>query len=199
MTDNSPVQRLQRIGPIFRSKDAIKAGVTWRDLYKLRDSGEILPLSRGIYQLADAAGNDAIDFITVCARAPKGMICLNSALTHWDLSDEIPRTVHLAVPKGTHRPTIDHPPTDVHVFAEDTFHIGLVKLSQGAGLSFRITDRERTVVDAYRLRHRMGDDLAIGAIRRYGKLGGRPTKLLAMGRHLRVGSQLEDTLRLLSA
>ena len=199
MTEDTPIQRLQGIGPIFRSKDAIKAGVSWRDLYDLRDSGEILLLSRGIYQLKGDAGNNAIDFITVCARAPKGMICLNSALTHWDLSDEIPRTIHLAVPKGTHRPTIDHPPTDVHVFAADTFQVGLAELSESPGLSFRITDRERTVVDAYRLRHQLGDDLAISAIRRYSEQGGRPAKLLAMGRHLRAGSQLEDTLRLLSA
>lgn len=199
MSSDTPIQRLQKIGPIFQSKEAIEAGLSWRDLYNLRDAGEILPLSRGLYQLKDAAGNDAIDFITVCARAPKGIICLNSALTHWDLSDEIPQTVHLAVPKGAHRPKIDHPPTDVHVFAEDTFHIGLVELSQGPRLSFRITDRERTVVDAYRLRHQLGDDLAIGAIRRYSELGGRSAQLLAMGRHLRAGSLFDDTLRLLSA
>ena len=129
MQMESPMKRLQRIGPIFRAKDAIKAGVSWRDLYALRDTGQILPLSRGLYQLKESAGIDAIDFVTVCARAPKGMICLNSALAHWDLSDEIPGTIHLAVPKGTHRPTIDYPPTHVHVFMADTFDIGLTEFS----------------------------------------------------------------------
>ena len=178
MTEDTPIQTLQGIGPIFRSKDVIKAGVSWRDLYELRDSKVILPLSRGIYQLKGAAGNDAIDFITACARAPKGMICLISALTHWDFSDEIPRTVNMAVPEGPHRPTMNHPPTDVNVFAADAFQIGLVELSESPGQSFRITDRERTIADAYRLRHQLGYDLAIGAIRRHSEKGGRPAKLL---------------------
>lgn len=56
---------------------------------------------------------EKVDFIAVCARVPGGMICLNSALTHWDLSDEIPAEVHLAVPEGAHRPT----PTRLAEFA----------------------------------------------------------------------------------
>ncbi len=42
---------------------------------------------------------------------------LNSALSYWDLSDEIPLEIHLAVPEGSHRPTIDYPRTRAHVFA----------------------------------------------------------------------------------
>ena len=199
MRREPPIERLRRIGPIFRSKDAIDAGVSWRDLYALRDTGEILPLSRGLYQLKESAGIDAIDFVTVCARVPKGMICLNSALAHWDLSDEIPGTIHIAVPKGTHRPIIDHPPTHVHVFMADTFDIGRTELSQGPRQSYRITDRERTVVDVFRLRHLLGEDLAIEAIRRYAQLGGRLADLLTTGRRLSVGSALAHTLRLLSS
>jgi hypothetical protein len=33
---------LRKIGPVFRSKDAVAAGVSWRDLYALRDRSEIL-------------------------------------------------------------------------------------------------------------------------------------------------------------
>lgn len=199
MSTETLIERLRRIGPIFRSKDAIEAGVSWRDLYALRDAGTILSLSRGLYRLNEGASTDAIDFVTVCARAPKGMICLNSALSHWDLSDEIPRSVHLAVPKGTHRPTIDHPPTNVHVFAADTFDIGCDTVSGESRQDYRITGRERTVVDAFRLRHRVGDDLAIEAIRRYAGLGGRLADVLIMGRRLRAGSALAETLRLFSA
>lgn len=64
-------QCLRRIGPIFRSKDAVAAGVAWRDLYRLRDEWEILELSRGLFQLAEAAGTGNVDFVAVCARAPQ--------------------------------------------------------------------------------------------------------------------------------
>lgn len=57
---------------------------------------------------ACGAGISNVDFVAVCGRAPHGMICLNSALAYWDLSDEIPAQVHLAVPSGSHRPVIDY-------------------------------------------------------------------------------------------
>jgi predicted transcriptional regulator of viral defense system len=74
--------------------------------------------------LSDAAGVDNVDFIAVCARAPRGMVCLHSALAHWDLSDEIPPVIHVAIPKGVNRPVIDYPPTEVHVFAAGSFDVG---------------------------------------------------------------------------
>lgn len=188
---------LRGIGPIFRSKDAVSAGVSWRDLYALRDSGEILELSRGLYQLAEASGVDSVDFITVCGRAPHGMICLNSALAHWDFSDEIPSRVHVAVPTGTHRPSIDHPPTQVHVFQPATFHVGRLRVTQDRGEQFWISDRERTVVDAIRLRHIVGDDIAYAALRRY--LAARPKlgRLAAQARQLRAWGPLSRALRVL--
>lgn len=110
------LERVRSIGPVFRSREAVAAGVSWRDLYALRDAGHILELSRGLFQVAESAGVANIDFLAVCARARHGMIAMESALSYWDLTDEIPSAVHLAVPEGLHRPVIDHPPTVVHVF-----------------------------------------------------------------------------------
>jgi predicted transcriptional regulator of viral defense system len=132
----------------------------------LRDQGEILELSRGLYQQADA-GISHVDFVAVCGRAPHGMICLNSALAYWDLSDEIPAEVHLAVPSGLHRPAVDYPPTRVHVFHAGTFAIGRLEVAEQAGERVWVSDRERTVADAFRLRHLSGEDLAFAALRRY--------------------------------
>jgi predicted transcriptional regulator of viral defense system len=190
---------LREIGPVFRSKDAVAAGVSWRDLYALRDQGEILELSRGLYQLPDATGMSNVDFVAVCGRAPRGMICLNSALAYWDLSDEIPAQVHLAVPSGSHRPVIDYPPTQVHVFHAGTFAIGRLEVTAEAGERFWVSDRERTVADAVRLRHLTGDDLAYAAVRRY--LQSRPSlaRLADVARPLRAWGPLSEVLRILQS
>ena len=37
-------------------------------------------------------------------QSPFGTICLNSAASYWDLTDEMPDSVHLAVAAGAHRP-----------------------------------------------------------------------------------------------
>ncbi len=196
---STALDRLQQLGPVFHSKDAIGAGVSWRDLYRLRDDGHILELSRGIYQLVDAGGGDNLDFVTVCARAPHAVICLNSAMAYWALSDEIPTTVHLAVPEGSHRPTIDYPPTTVHTFGRANFERGRTEVRLDDGGRFWITDRERTVVDAFRLRHLIGEDLAHGALRRY--VGAEPklARLAELARELRAWTPVGSALRVLHA
>jgi predicted transcriptional regulator of viral defense system len=193
------LDRLREIGPVFRSKDAVAAGVSWRDLYALRDRGEILELSRGLYQLADTAGTSNVDFVAVCGRAPRGMTCLNSALAYWDLSDEIPAQVHLAVPSGSHRPVIDYPPTQVHVFHAGTFGLGRLEVTAEAGERFWVSDRERTVVDAFRLRHLLGEDLAFAALRRYLQSRPRLARLAEVARPLRAWGALSAALRILQS
>ncbi|CAN5143608.1 type IV toxin-antitoxin system AbiEi family antitoxin domain-containing protein [soil metagenome] len=197
MTTDTALDRLRRLGPVIRSGEAVAAGVSWRDLYALRDDGEIIELSRGLYQLAEAAGTSSIDFVAVCGRAPHGMVCLNSALAHWDLSDEIPPQVHLAVPQGTHRPTIDYPPTQVHVFGSPTFELGRLAVTLEHGERFSISDRERTVVDAFRLRHRIGEDLAYAALRGYLDTRPKPGRLAELARQLRAWGPLDAALRVL--
>lgn len=193
------LDRLRRLGPVFRSKDAVDAGVSWRDLYALRDAGELIELSRGLYQLADSAGMDHVDFVTVCARAPRGMICLNSAFAYWDLTDEIPAEVHLAVSEGTHRPAIDHPPTKVHVFRAASFTLGRAEVRQEQGERFWITDRERTVVDAFRMRHLVGEDTANAALRRYLSDRPKPARVAELARKLRAWTPLSAAMRVLQA
>jgi hypothetical protein len=198
MPSEHALERLRTIGPVFRSKDAVAAGVSWRDLYYLRDTGDVIELSRGLFQLADAGGVGNIDFVAVCARAPHGMIALDSALSYWDLTDRIPTEVHLAVPEGSHRPTIDHPPTRVHVFRAATFALGRIVVQQEHGERFWITDRERTVVDAFRLRQLVGETDAHDALRRYVRQP-RPkwARLPQLARQLRVSGPLMSALRVL--
>lgn len=195
----SALSRLREIGPMFRSKDAVAAGVSWRDLYALRDRGEILEVSRGLYRLSGAVGISHVDFVAVCGRAPQGMICLNSALMYWDLSDEIPSRVHLAVPSGSHRSVIDYPPTQVHVFHAGTFGIGRLEVAEETGERFWVSDRERTVADAIRLRHLTGDDLAFAALRRYLDAQPRMARLAEVARPLRAWGALSVALRILQS
>ena len=194
---STPTLRLLRgLGPVFRSGEAIAAGVSWRDLYALRDSGDIIELSRGLFQSTDRELGH-LDFVTVCARVPRGMICLTSAMAYWDLTDEIPRAVHLAVPKGAHRPMIDHPPTTIHVFAAETFEVGRSEVIGEAGERFWISDRERTVVDAFRLRSLIGEDLAHAALRTYLRERPRMSVLAATAQRLRAWGPLSRALRVL--
>jgi predicted transcriptional regulator of viral defense system len=126
------------------------------------------------------------------------VICLRSAVAYWDLSDEIPGSVDLAVPSGTHRPQIQHPPTRVHVFQATTFDLGRAHLDVENGVGFSISGIERTVVDCFRACHRIGADLAVGGLRRYlrrtiAKLG----RLVGLAESLRERTPLLQAIELL--
>lgn len=196
---DTALARLRTAGPIFTAKEARSAGISWRDLYRLRDDGALVELSRGLFQLEDSVRLGHPDFVVVGARAPHGMVCLTSALSYWDLSDDIASRVDLAVPRGTTRPAIDYPPTLVHVFAAETFAVGRSKVTDAAGPAFWITDRERTVIDAFRLRHRLGDETAYAALRRYLHQRPNTSHLLDMAHRFRVTKPVMTAIHVLQA
>jgi predicted transcriptional regulator of viral defense system len=191
---------VRRAGGTVTSAELIAGGARWEDLYRLRDLGALVELSRGVYRIVDAPATAHLDFVAVCRRAPAATICLNSAASFWDLTDEMPDAVHIAVARGSHRPRIVYPPTRVHIFAPATFSLGRVEQQVESGETITISSRERTVVDLLRLRSRVGRDLALSALRRY--LQGRdakPGELLSLARQLRVGTVMAEAMEPLLA
>lgn len=185
----------QRSGGVFKAGDALEVGIHPRDLYALRDEGFLVELSRGVFRLADAEMNPYLDLVAVSLRSPQGTICLNSALSFWDLTDEVPAEVHLAVPRGAHRPVIDYPPVRVHVFAASTFDPGRERIRLDSGEEISIYSAERSVVDAMRLRSQVGTDVAYEALRRYLRQPGASSgNLLRLARRLRVGGPISEAL-----
>lgn len=183
------VELVERAGGTISSSELIAGGARWEDLYGMRDEGALVEVSRGIYRLADAPATAHLDLLAVARRVPAGTICLNSAASCWELTDEIPAVVHVAVARGRHRPHVAYPPTQVHVFAAATFGVGRQQLRIESGELIPISSRERTVVDLLRMRSRVGRDQALAALRRYlqGE-GARPGELLALARQLRAGT-----------
>lgn len=186
---------VRQVGGIASASELTKSGVRWEDLYRLRDEGALIELSRGIYRIADIAGTAHLDLIAICRRVPNGMICLNSAASFWDLTDEVPGSVHVAVARGRHRPRIVYPSTRVHVFAAETFTLGRVHQKVDSLESIAISSTERTVVDLLRLRTRVGRDVALSALRAYlRRQDAKPGDLLALARKLRIGSVMSEVL-----
>lgn len=192
------MEALRSAGATFRTSDARALGVHWRDLYSLRDAGIVVELSRGVFRLADADPVAAIDLLAVSRRAPAGMICLLSALAHWELTDEIPHAVDLAVPRGSRRPAIGYPPTSVHLFDRKTFDVGRTQVEVAPGEYVPISSPERTVVDMFRFRGRLGSDLAYHGLREYlGRPGSHPGTVARIARQLRVAGPVATALEVL--
>lgn len=182
----------------FTTAEARDAGLHWRDLYAMRDRGEIIELSRGVYRHVDAPLIGQLDLIALTKRVPHGMVCLTSALAYWDLTDEIPRAVHFAVPRGSRPPIIDYPPADIHVFDAETFELGRSIERLEASEAIAISTRERSIIDVMRFRNQIGRDIAFASMREYlNRPGAEPGRLVELARELRVAGPVRDALEIL--
>lgn len=184
----------------FRVREAVDAGIPRGAIYRLRDDGLLVGVSRGVWQRADADPSMHAEFAAVAARAPDATICLNSGLSYWDLSDELPTSVHLAVARGAHWPKIDTPATTLHRFPTETF--GLERQARHTDTSepFWIYSAERCVVDAMRLQRRVGRDVALSALRRYmSRDGADPLSLVALARQLGGERHMREALEVILA
>lgn len=202
MAGSADWNKLQQVarnaGGTVTPQEVEDAGISRNDIYAARDSGYFVELSRGVFRLADAPPVSDLEFVAVCKRVPTGTICLESALARWDLIDAIPAAVHLAVPKGAHRPTIDRPRTKVHVFDANTFSLERQEEELSTGERFWIYGPERSVVDALRMRKRFGGGPGLESLRSY-LAGSRPNrrKLVELSRQLNVEKALVSALEIL--
>jgi hypothetical protein len=184
----------------FRVREAVDAGIPRHAIYRLRDEGALLTRSRGVMQPVDSDPAMNTEYAALAARVPKAAICLNSGLSYWDLSDELPARIHLAVPRGAHWPRIDNPATTLHRFAAETFELERLAAKTDAGEPFWIYSAERCVVDAMRLHHIVGRDLALSALSRYmRRAGAHALRLIALSRALGGQRRIRDALELILA
>jgi hypothetical protein len=75
--------------------------------------------------------------------------------------------VQMAVPRGIHPPTISYPPVEFSRFDPGTFDIGREVFEVAPGETVAVYSPERAVADAMRLRHRVGEPVALRTLRVY--------------------------------
>lgn len=194
------VARLSRLGATFTTKQARSAGIHWRDLYSLRDSGDIVELSRGVYRKATAPETAQLDLLAVAARVPIAVVCLESALVLHELTDEVPQEIQIAIPRGKHAPRFEYPPLSVSRFDPRTFDAGVELIEIAPGETVRVYSAARSIVDAIRLRHLVGDIVGLRALRLYlRRRGAQPAELLRYARLLRAERRVRSAIEAVTA
>lgn len=174
---------LVRLTSTFTYTDARRAGISDRRLAALHDQGWIDQIGRGLYRRLDTGAADADpDLLEISRRAPRATICLATALARHNLIDLIPARIDIALPRGQRHPRTTAP-ASWHSFATDTFSIGRNHLALTPQNTIGIYNPERCLIDAFRLRHREGSDLAAEALRRWlRRPGSTPASLITMAR-----------------
>lgn len=184
----APVEASERtvlasLPAIFSYAQARRAGLAQRRIYWLRDHGLIESLAQGTYRRAGAHLDADPDLIEIAIRAPRATVCLASALARHQLTDAIPSKIDIALPRRSRHPATVAP-VHWHAFAADTFGLGRAELSLTADVRIGLYGPERSIIDAFRLRHQEGPELAHEALKRWlGRRGSSPAELIRMAQH----------------
>ena len=164
-------------GGVLRTSEAIAAGIHPRILYELKDEGHIEKIAKGVYALPGLPGINQPDFVVIAKKVPSGIICLVSALYFHELTVQIPRCVDVAVRQSYHPPSISYPPVQFHWFSNTVFEAGIEEHDIG-GIDVKVYSQEKSIVDCFRLRSKVGVDVAVEALKTYWRQGRTDIDLL---------------------
>ncbi len=128
--------------------------------------GDLVRVSRGLYELPDVDTSEFHTFAEVSRRVPRGVICLLSALAYHGLTTELPFEVWLAHERGTRRPVIDTPQVRLFRFSRSAFIHG-VQTHDIDGVPVNVYSPAKAVADCFKFRSTVGLDVAVESLKDY--------------------------------
>ena len=153
-------------GSLLRSSEAQKLGVHPQTLSRMVDAGQLVKEERGLYRLAERQLLVEPDLIQVAKLIPKAVICLITALSYHRVTTQIPRSVWIALPREQKPPKLDHPPIEVIYLSSRPYSSG-IDHHKIDGISVPIYSLEKTIADCFKFRGRIGEDIALEALKDY--------------------------------
>jgi len=157
MSNHLPEQLISK--PIFTSREARAFGVHPSLLSYYVKKGVLKRLKRGVYRCTEHSSLHFqwADLIEAVYGINGGVICLLSALAIYDLTDEIPRQHWIGIRHSTD--ALGGPGLKIVRFRNFELGKTSIKLDD---VTVSIFDRERTIVDAFRL---LSQEVAIKALK----------------------------------
>ena len=174
---------------IARARDFQDAGIPLVYLQRLRDQGRLVQLGRGLYQLPELVASDAAHTLAEAARLmPRGVVCLLSALRQHGLTTQLPHAVWMTLPRNARIPKSPTFPLEIVYAAEPALsaHVDHVDVE---GVKVPIYNVAKTVADCFKHRRRVGQDVAVEALRdAIRQRKAKPAQIMEAASAARVGN-----------
>ncbi len=151
-------------GSVVRFTDILKAGFHPDLLVSLEKEKKVEKIARGLYCLTHYPLGSHPDLVAATLQAPRGVICLLSALAFYEATNEIPKQVDLAIPQKTHANRIKYPPVRFYRFVPKAWKAGIEERKIG-GYKIRMYNLAKTIVDCFKFRNKIGVNIAREALK----------------------------------
>lgn len=145
---------------IVRLSEFKASGITAATIGRMRQDGDVLRLARGLYQLPDAPLDINHSLAEAAKRVPKGVVCLTSALAFHELTDQLPRSVWLAIGKNDWSPTDDETSLRIVRFTDKLLKED-VETTSIERVRVKVFGVAKTIADCFRHRRSVGQSVAL--------------------------------------
>lgn len=162
--ENELIDFLRREGGLASYAEISKAGFNKALLKTSLKANRVSRLDRGLYKLSQGMSISNPDFVAVSIKIPKGVICLLSSLSFHEATNEIPKYVDVAIPRGTHANKINYPPIRFYRFDSKSWEAG-IEIHEISGHKVRIYCLAKVVADCFKFRNKIGADVAREALK----------------------------------
>lgn len=182
---------------VLRFSAMLKAGFHRLEIKALLKAGEIEKIGRGIYHLKNGPSFSSPDLVNVALQASKGVICLISALSYYNVTDEVPHRVYVAIPRGSRASKIDYPPVQYFRFSEQAWKAG-IETHTIDGRPVKIYSLAKTIADCFKYRNKIGLNVAREALKTaVSEKKVKPTEIMRYAEICRVGKIIRPYLETL--
>jgi len=184
----------QTHGGIVRTQQLQAVGFSHYHLNPLIQQGQILKVKRGLYKWQTA---DQSELPEVAGIVPDGVFCLLTAGAQYDLTTFSASAYHVAIPRKAKVILPEYPPIKLYYWNETAYQLGRTTVSLN-GTVLPIYDKEKTVCDFLRQRHKLGLDLAKEVLTNYLRRPDRQiARLVDYANQLGLGQYIDTTLHVL--
>jgi len=164
-TDSDRILELARTRGLVTVRDVEDAGIHTHVLTRLVGEGKLERAARGLYRLPDPDYEltEHHGIVLGASAAPKGVVCLLSALQFHEVGTQLPRQLWMALPRGAREPKPEYPPMRFVHMSGEAFTAGIEEHVL-EGRPVKIYDVAKTVVDCFKFRNKIGMDVALEAL-----------------------------------
>jgi predicted transcriptional regulator of viral defense system len=163
-THEQTVLQLASQRGLLHTRDVAALGAPTVVLTRLVRTGKLERVGRGVYAPAGQPASAQRSLAEVALRAPRGVVCLLSALRVHEIGTQAPFEVWLALPAGVAAPRLASPTIRVVRLSGDSLTQGIERIDID-GVKVPVFNAAKTIADCFKFRNKIGLDVALEALR----------------------------------
>lgn len=146
---------------ILRPRDVDVPRTLFADLTQ---QGLLERIGRGLYRLPESEPSEHHSFVEVAVRVPRAVISLLSALQFHEIGTQNPHQVWITIDVKARSPRLEYPPLRVMRASGKSLMTG-IEVHKIEGHRVSIYSAEKTIVDCFKYRNKIGLDIGLEALK----------------------------------